>query len=779
MRQAYRHLISIGVGVIVFFILIYSTALTPRNIEHVALAVLFVFLVVFTQTFGVPLGGGTVSLLPMTLVSAFLAMGAIPAGWAAFMGAILTTVVRYQFSEQLGFRRNPVSVSTVAVALANASIHTLSILVGGYVYTLLGKTVPLELVDGSTVLALILLGLVYLVVNLLLAGFYIASRGKATLQAYIRSLPNLLIFEAGPLVFAPLMALIYTKLGWLWFVLFSLAIVLASLIAWNLALSSQRLERRVQELDSLQAVGQALSASLVLDDILKAIYIQAIKLMPVNNFYVALYYPEENEVQFPLAVEDREFVVWKSRKAGHGLTEHILQTAEPLLIRSGLPAKLKELGIKQVGRPAASWLGVPILSAEEPLGVIAVQSQDESAAFDESHQEILVTIAAQAAVAIQNARLYERTDESLALRVQELNSILRTTTEGILLLDLDWQILAANRALADFLSLTQIEFAGGSLESVRLDQEHSLLFLMGYTSHSLEAECRSIFSGEESERKKVVKVRGLVERHLERTLTPVRDRENETSGWLLVFRDMTEEIELARLREDMTHMLVHDLRTPLTSLKGSLWLLTKNLEDVQNEQVQEIMMMSERSVDRIVDMVNSLLDIAKLEIGQMPLHLEPVAVPFLLEEVISRVKPLAEEAQIETKIQTGGELMPILIDPDHFRRVLTNLLDNAIKFTPDHGLVRLWARSDSENDHQSVLIGVSDTGPGIPKDAQNNLFQKFQQVVSIEGRRKGTGLGLAYCKLVVDAHGGEIGVESQEGKGATFLIRLPIKAEKP
>jgi NtrC-family two-component system sensor histidine kinase KinB len=704
-------------------------------------------------------------------------MGAIPAGWAAFLGAILTTVVRYQFSEQLGVRRNPVSVSTVAVTLANASIHTLSILVGGYVYTLLGNTVPLKLVGGSTVLALILLGLVYLVVNLLLAGLYIASQSKATLQAYIRSLPNLLTYEAGPLVFAPLMAMIYTELGWAWFVLFSLSIILASLIAWNLAQTSQRLERRVQELDSLQAVGQALSASLVLDDILKAIYVQAIKLMPVNNFYVALYYPEENEVQFPLAVEDREFVAWKSRKAGYGLTEHILKTAEPLLIRSNVSAKMQELGIEQVGRPAASWLGVPILSAEEPLGVIAVQSQDEMAAFDESHQEILVTIAAQAAVAIQNARLYEQTDESLALRVQELNSIIRTTTEGVLLLDVDWQILAANRALADFFGLTQIEFAGGNLESVRLDQEHSLLSLMGYTNQSLEAECQHILSSGERERKKIVKVHGLVERHLERTLTPVRDRENEISGWLLVFRDMTEEIELARLREDMTHMLVHDLRTPLTSLKGSLWLLTKNLADVQNEQVHDMMAMSERSVDRIVDMVNSLLDIAKLEIGQMPLHLRPVAVPFLLEEAISRVKPLAEEAQITTKIQTDGDLPPISIDPDHIKRVLTNLLDNAIKFTPDHGSVHLWARPDSENGHQNVLLGVTDTGPGIPKNAQKNLFQKFQQVVSIEGRRKGTGLGLAYCKLVVDAHGGEIWVDSQEGKGATFSIRIPINTE--
>jgi signal transduction histidine kinase len=113
--------------------------------------------------------------------------------------------------------------------------------------------------------------------------------------------------------------------------------------------------------------------------------------------------------------------------------------------------------------------------------------------------------------------------------------------------------------------------------------------------------------------------------------------------------------------------------------------------------------------------------------------------------------------------------------------VLTNLVDNAIKFTPDGGIVRLWARPDPETDVPSLLVGVSDTGPGIPPEAQSRLFKKFQQVVSIEGRRRGTGLGLPFCRLAVEAHGGRIWAESPssiiesaaEGKGTTFVMRLP------
>ncbi|MBN1666660.1 MAG: GAF domain-containing protein, partial [Anaerolineales bacterium] len=539
--------------------------------------------------------------------------------------------------------------------------------------------------------------------------------------------------------------------------------------------TSRRLERRLRELASLQAVGQALSASLRLDDILQAIYAQVARLMPVENFYVALYDPETDEVRFPLAYEGDQKVNWQSRKTGKGLTEYLLTTRQPLLIKGNLEAHLSELGIAHVGRPAESWLGVPILAGEQPLGVIAVQSHSTPEAFDDSHREILITIAAQAGVAIQNARLYERTDEALARRVQELNSILRTATEGLLLLNLEFGILAANRALAEFLALPQAELVQGPGDGNSLLARTGLLGLIGYSADSLAQECQTLAAGVASDHRKVIKVLGPPERHLERTLTPVRAPQGEINGWLLVFRDLTEELELARLREDLTHMLVHDLRTPLTSLKGSLWVMRQELKQA-GEHTHEMLDMSERSVDRIVGMVNSLLDIAKLETGQMPLHLELTSVVLLLEEVAGRLSGLAREAGIRLVIDTPANLPKVKLDPEQIRRTLTNLVDNAIKFTPDEGAVHLWARMTQDETGCNLLFGIRDTGPGIPKEAQSRLFQKFQQVPNAEGRRRGTGLGLAYCKLVIEAHGGQIWVESELGQGANFVICLPLAA---
>jgi signal transduction histidine kinase len=769
-----RHYIYMVTGIAVLALLVWLTVVTPPGPVDILPGGLFGVLIVFTTTFGVPLAGGAVSLLPMTSAAAFLVLGLVPAGWAAFAGAIIHGVVRYLWAEQLGERRTSV-LGLVALTAANCAMHTGSILAGGMVFQLAGGATPLTTVGASDFLPLLLMGAAYLVANYSIAGFYMTARGREVLQYYVRSLPNLILYEGAPLVFTPLTALIPIRLGLVPFVLFACALVVSSLIARNLALTSRRLERRVTELDSLQAVGQALSASLRIETVVSAIYEQVARLMPAHNFYVALYNPELKEVSFPLAVEEGEHVEWRSRRTGTGLTEHTLKTRSPLLIRSDVAGVLAKLGIEAIGRTAACWLGVPILAGEEPLGVIAVQSYTTPEVYDALHQEVLVTIAAQAAVAIQNARLYARTDEALAHRVQELDSILRTTREGILLLGLgrDLRVLAVNRALAEFMGVAQLELTGQSLDASRSDDGQPLLALLGYTEEEFQVECKALAEGEIASKQTVI-VLGPSERYFERTLTPVRDQEGGITGWLLVFRDIAEEIELARLRDDMTHMLVHDLRSPLTVLDGSLHFMEKAFTDQEAESFNNLLEMAHRSSERMLGMVNELLDISKLESGQLVLHPELRDVKLLLDEVVTRFAPMAASAQLTLEIVAGPNLPQLYVDPQLIGRVLHNLVDNAIKFTSDGGRIQLWARRDAEPASDRLLVGVSDTGPGIPAEEQYRLFEKFQQVDSVEGRRAGSGLGLPFCRLAVEAHEGRIWVESEVGKGSTFLMTLPI-----
>jgi PAS domain S-box-containing protein len=504
------------------------------------------------------------------------------------------------------------------------------------------------------------------------------------------------------------------------------------------------------------------------DTVLSEIYTQVATLMPARNFYVALYDAETDEVTFPIAFEGGERVEWNSRRAGSGLTEYVLQTRQTLLIRRDIEAALERIGIDQIGMPAASWLGVPILAEQEPIGVIAIQSYTVPDAYDSSHQEVLVTIASQAAVAIQNARLYERTDEALARRLQELDSILRTTGEGILLLDLDYRILAANRAFSDLLDFPQAEIAHRELGEL---ENRILLTVLGFNNlQALEGTCKDV-SEKDVHHKQIIVASGPPERHLERTLTPVRDGRGATTGWLFVFRDISEEIELAQLREDMMHMLVHDLRSPLTVLQGGLDMLEIALKEENYDDVHFLEQMARRGSDRMLRLVNELLDISKLEGGEIPIQSEVVEAESLLREVAARFIPSAQEAYITLDLAIDQGLPALYVDAKFIERVLHNLIDNAIKFTPDRGTVQLWARIDPENDG-ALLLGVADTGPGIPPQERPLLFEKFQ-LTSVKGRRRGTGLGLPFCKLTVEAHGGQIWTESEVGKGSTFIVRLP------
>jgi len=773
MEREHRYRVALIGSLILLVLLVWLTTVRPPHPAVLLPWVLFCALVVFTTTFGVPLAGGSVSLLPMTSIAAYLVMGLVPAGWAAFAGAILHGLVRLRWGKQLEGRRWTDRTELLALTAANATMHAGSILVGSAAFEALGGAVPLTLVDGSNLLPLTLLGLTYLSVNYLIAGLYIAARGRAPLRRYLRSLPTLALYEGGPLLLAPLMALIFTRLGLGQFILSTLVLVAASLITRNLALTSRRLERRVKELDSLHAVGQALSASLDIETVLSTIYEEVARLMPARNFYVALYDPETDEVSFPLVVEDGERVQWRSRRAGNGLTEYVLRTRAPLLIPRDVEATVRRLGLDHIGRPAACWLGVPVLAGAEPLGVIALQSYTTPESYDISHQEVLVTIAAQAAVAIQNARLYARTDEALARRVQELDSILRTIREGILLLDPDWRVVAVNRALADLLGITQSELAGQRLTTPGPDEEQPLIKQIGYSPEDWKADCEALTRGEQDHKRVVVSL-GPQRRHVERTLTPVRDWEGVITGWLLVLRDVTEEIELARLKEDMTYMLVHDLRSPLTVLKGSLSLMEESLAAGRTEGLDELITLAQRNVDRILHMANELLDIRRIESGQLPLQPEAIDVGALLREVAARLAPLATPANITLEVTVDPDLPPLHADPELIGRVLHNLVDNAIKFTPDGGRVWLWARLDPERAPGSLLIGVSDNGPGIPPEEQPHVFEKFRRAASTGGRRIGTGLGLPFCKLAVEAHGGRIWVESEAGKGSTFIISLPV-----
>jgi len=225
--------------------------------------------------------------------------------------------------------------------------------------------------------------------------------------------------------------------------------------------------------------------------------------------------------------------------------------------------------------------------------------------------------------------------------------------------------------------------------------------------------------------------------------------------------------ELERLRDDLTHMIVHDLRTPLTNVIGNLQTLEQSEYDP--ELVTEFVPVAIEAGQTLLSMVNDLLDISKMESGQMTLDRQEFAITEVVETALSHVRGLAEQKGLELAASVEPPDLRLRADQDQVRRCLVNLLGNALKFTRE-GHVRLRV---SRRDGQ-VVFAVEDTGEGIPETDRERIFAKFGQVETRKaGRKMSTGLGLTFVKLSAEAHGGRVWVESELGRGSTFYVSLP------
>ena len=230
--------------------------------------------------------------------------------------------------------------------------------------------------------------------------------------------------------------------------------------------------------------------------------------------------------------------------------------------------------------------------------------------------------------------------------------------------------------------------------------------------------------------------------------------------------------ELQQIKDDLTHMIVHDMKNPLAGVMGylSLVLHLEGQDKLEPEHKQHLERAYQGS-QRLLDMTMNLLDISRMEEGKLELVREPIALEAMVEEVIQTFSPTVADEDKHLEILVAPDLPALHADRDILRRILTNLISNAVKHTDSGGHIAVRA---TQNTH-TVQIDVQDDGEGIPESAIPLLFQKFGQVKSKRLRhRTDTGLGLAFCKLAVEAHGGRIEVESEVGKWTQFTFTLPV-----
>jgi two-component system sensor histidine kinase GlrK len=228
--------------------------------------------------------------------------------------------------------------------------------------------------------------------------------------------------------------------------------------------------------------------------------------------------------------------------------------------------------------------------------------------------------------------------------------------------------------------------------------------------------------------------------------------------------------ELDKMKTDFFSFVVHELRTPLTAIKMGTGLLRGGTEGPVTEGQRSLLVMLEKETDRLIGMINSLLDLSKMEAGMMSFNLEPKPIRPLIDQTIGEIGPLVESKNINLEVTVEEELPILEVDSERILQALRNIIGNAIKFTPERGRVSICARPVDK----AVEVSVADTGPGIPAGNLITIFEKFQQAPAGGATTiQGTGLGLAMAKQIIVHHGGKIWAESEPGQGSKFIFVLP------
>jgi len=540
-------------------------------------------------------------------------------------------------------------------------------------------------------------------------------------------------------------------------------------IALNNALLYEQLQSRLREQSNLLQAGTRIASSLEGDFVLQAILESMRTLLMVEGASLFRWDPQTGNLQLHGHVEAHPNPPLQEQQP------MTIQTAPALLesVRKRKPIQWSHRDsptegdlehLKQLGN-AKHALAIPLLVGDEVLGLIEIHNKLET---HFTHQEITLaqTLASQAALALKNTDLFRQIRRSH----ERMLTVLNSTQEGILMIDLKGRGVIANHQFEQLTDLPLREVIGADLADRSLGAAPKL----GYNQQSLEIRLRQLQKEKPSiEPPSTYTLEGPPARILHRVEAPVHDAAGELMGWLIALRDISKEQKLADARRHLTEMIVHDLRSPLTAILGSLKILEKTSPDTDSEGIPgQALDVAQRSCEQMLGLVNSLLDIAKLESGEMPLRPELLDLKLLAEEAYRALLPTAKESGIIFSTRLTEDAVPYTGDKEKLQRVLTNLLDNALKFTPAGGQVDLMMEKDQEQVHISVL----DTGPGVPVEFRQNIFERFTQIADTTGRRQGTGLGLAFSKLAVEAHAGRIWVDDNPHGGSIFHVVLPRAA---
>jgi signal transduction histidine kinase len=585
-------------------------------------------------------------------------------------------------------------------------------------------------------------------------------------------------------------------------------------------------QRRAHQLSILNQIGGILASTLDLHNLLNLLLARLVDVFAVESASLLLLDSQTGELVFEVAQGrgGAPVVGLRVPAQAHSIASMVMHTGKPFLsnniqAESQWYPRIDE----QTGFTTQQLICVPIVQQDEQIGVIEVVNRTDGAPFTTEDMELLIGLAGQASTAIQSAQLYASTDQALAERVEELSTMqeidrqLNATLdfERVMDLTLKWAT-SATHADAGSLGLVVddadrqgiwIVAAHGYPLPVGQYQENLWPLgqgVVGQVVSSAEIVCLPDvreplphLGGYPAVRSELVapivreqRVIGILDL-LSNRLNGFGDQDKAFVSRLAGHAAIA--IENARLyaqvkrandsKTEFVSLVSHELKAPMTIIKGYAELIEITMAEMLRPDQKKLLRIIMSNVEQMQTLINDLLQLARLESGQLALECYPVRVQAVLGEVLTSLRHSIDEKELEISLDAPGEVPMVCADPVRLNQILVNLIGNAIKYTPEGGSIRLSIQvqpehrlRDGEVETQHfVCYAIQDTGIGISPEDQARLFQRFFRANHIYVRdQSGTGLGLSITKTLVEMQGGRIWAKSELGKGSTFYFTVPV-----
>jgi PAS domain S-box-containing protein len=499
---------------------------------------------------------------------------------------------------------------------------------------------------------------------------------------------------------------------------------------------TKSLRKRVNGMEAIQRVGRKVTSLLDLDSILTAVVDAAVELTGAEEGSLLLLDETTGELYMRASRNFQEdFVNTFRLPIRDSLAGQVLRTGKPILIDEKTPRKIKTAYL------VYTIIYVPLMVQDRIIGVLEVDNRKSQNSFSDYHVTLVSALADYASIAIENSRLYARSE----LERNKLETILEGIEEGVIVLDHDRRVVMINPQARQAFKVEETNLTGKRIREVIQHQELLEILRDQEQTHPSRVEL-SLEDG----------------RVLNAQLTPIPE-----IGLVVSMQDITHLKELDRIKSDFVNTVSHDLRSPLTAILGYVELIDR--VGPINEQQKEFIRRVQISVQNITALINDLLDLGRIEAG-FDARKEIVPFSAIIHYAVDGLRSRAEDKSQELILDIPENMPEVLGNPTRLRQMLSNLISNAIKYTPEKGQVTVHSHAEGEQ----IILQVIDTGPGIPSSDQQYIFDKFYRGSNIPPDMPGTGLGLAIVKSIVENHLGRIWVDSTLGQGTTFTVVLPI-----